>query len=189
MFFSNFYYFYEMKSSFYLQIENSTANRHSRDELCETALSSVEALKELFLFAFDIGNKNHFKACWSLELVLEKDITLLLPHLDTFISKVKLYQHDSALRSISKICLFVSKSKKIRLNDDQEQVLVEACLDWLIQEEKVATKAYTIRALYNFSKNKPWLKEELYLILEQGYSSHSAAYKAVAKEVLKKKRH
>lgn len=189
MFFSNFYYFYQMKSSFYLQIENSTAHRHSRNELCEAALSSTKALKELFLFAFDIENKNHFKACWSLELVLEKNISLLVPHLATFIEKVKLYQHDSALRSISKICLFISKSTIVKVTKEQEQVLIEVCLDWLIQEEKVATKAYAIRALYNFSKNQPWLKEELCLILEQGYSSHSAAYKAVAKEVLKKKRH
>ena len=174
-----------MKSSFYLQIENSTAHRHSRDELCERALSSKEALKELFLFAFDIENKNHFKACWSLELVLEKNISLLIPHLATFIEKVKLYQHDSALRSISKICLFISKST-IVVTKNQEQVLVEACLDWLIQEEKVATKAYAIRTLYNFSKNQPWIKEELRTILEQDYSLHSAAYKAVAKEVLKK---
>ncbi|WP_130734207.1 hypothetical protein [Flavobacterium sp. J27] len=175
-----------MKSSFYLQIENSTAHRHSRDELCEVALSNTEALTELFLFAFDLKNKIHFKACWALELVLEKDINLLISHLTTFVEKVKLYHHDSALRSISKICLFISKSSTIQLTDKQEQILIETCLDWLIQEEKVATKAYAIRALYNFSKKKVWIKEELRTILEQDYSSHSAAYKAVAKEVLKK---
>ena len=42
-------------------------------------------LEELFHLAFDISNKNHFKACWSLELVLEKDLKYIIPYLDIFI--------------------------------------------------------------------------------------------------------
>lgn len=175
-----------MESTFYKQIENSTAHRKSRDFICELALSKTDNLDALFQFAFTSTNKNHFKGCWALELVLEKDITLLQPYLETFINKVKVYQHDSALRSISKICLFVSKSDDIPLTKNQEQILIEACLDWLIQEEKVATKAYAIRALYEFSLKHTWLKAELNTILTQDYHSHSAAYKAVAREILKK---
>ncbi|NHN26025.1 hypothetical protein FIA58_010095 [Flavobacterium jejuense] len=175
-----------MESSFYTQIENSTAHRKSRDNICELAMSNSDNLKELFAFAFNLTNKNHFKACWALELVLEKNLEFIIPYLDVFTNTVSVYKNDSAVRPISKICFFISKSKSINLSKKQEQQLIETCLDWLIQNEKVATKAYAIRALHNFSKKQPWIKEELKVILEQDYSSHSAAYKAVAREILKK---
>lgn len=175
-----------MKSSFYLQIENSTAHRQNRDLNCELAMKNTENLKELFEFAFNIKDKNHFKACWSLELVLEKDISLLIPYLDLFCEKISKYKHDSAKRPVSKICLFITKSKQFDLSKKQEQQIIETCLDWLIQEEKVATKAYAMRALYNFSKKHLWIKEELKVILNQDYSFHSAAYKAAARELLKR---
>lgn len=175
-----------MKSSFYTQIENSTAHRKSRDTNCELAMNSSENLRELFELAFNLKNKNHFKACWCLELVLENDITLLIPYLDVFCENISKYKHDSAKRPISKICLFISKSKLNDLTNEQEQKIIETCLDWLIQEEKVATKAYSMRTLFNFSKKHLWIKEELKIILDQDYSSHSAAYQAAARDLLKK---
>lgn len=175
-----------MKSLFYIQIENCTAHRKSRDFICESAFINPNNLEDLFHLAFDISNKNHFKACWALELVLEKDIELITPYLDVFVNTVSKYENDSAKRPISKICMFLSNSKLIKLSEKQEQILSETCLDWLIKNEKVATKAYAIRALYNFSKKQHWIKDELKIILAQDYSLHSAAYKAVAKEILKK---
>lgn len=175
-----------MKSNFYLYVEKSTAYRKSRDSICELAITNSDNLKELFYFAFDISNENHFKACWALELVLEKNIELIIPYITDYVNLVSQYKNDSALRSISKICLFISKTQLIELSKIQEQLLIETCLDWLIRDEKVATKAYTIRALYNFSTKQPWIRDELKIILAQDYSSHSYAYKAVAKEILKK---
>jgi len=174
-----------MKSDFYNQIANSNAHRWQRDLNCETALANPLNLSELFEMSFAVSDINHFKACWALELVLEQKIELLLPYLDQFCAKVKLYKNDSALRSISKICWFISTSNS-KLLKEQEQQLLESCLDWLIQNEKVATKVYAMRALYNFSKTHHWLVLELQTILTQDYAQHTAAYKAAAKDILKK---
>lgn len=175
-----------MKSSFYIELENSNAHRKSRDTICALAIGNSNNLAELFELAFDTSNKNHFKACWALELVLEKDIKFIIPYLNPFIDAISFYKNDSAKRSVSKICLFLSNSKSVNLSKKQEQLVIETCLDWLIQNEKVATKGYAIRALFNFSKKQSWLKEELKIILVQDYHFHSAAYKAVAREILKK---
>jgi hypothetical protein len=43
-----------------------------------------------------------------------------------------------------------------------------------------------MRALYNFGKKHLWINEELKMILSQDYPNHSAAYKAAAKDILKK---
>lgn len=175
-----------MESNFYQQLENSSAFRKSRDLNCELVLENCENLKIAFDLAFDHENKKHYKAWWCLELVLKKELLLINPYLDFFSATISKYKHDSAIRPISKICMFIAKSKTIPLKEKQEKQIIEACLDWLIQEERVATKAYAIRALYEFSKKHIWIKEELKTILTQNYPLHSYAYQAVAREILKK---
>jgi hypothetical protein len=44
-------------------------------------------------------------------------------------------------------------SQHLSLTETQEQKIIESCLDWLIEEDiKVATKAYSIRALFELGK-------------------------------------
>jgi len=59
-------------------------------------------------------------------------------------------------------------------------------LDWLISDAKVATKCYSIRALYVLGFYFNWIHPELKIILAQNYHKQSAAYKAVTHEILKK---
>ena len=72
----------------------------------------------------------------------------------------------------------------IKLTENQETKIIETCLDWLIQDEKVAAKAYSMITLYNFGKKYPWINEDLKTILSQDYFKHSAAYQAAAKDIL-----
>lgn len=175
-----------MKSTFYTQITNSDAHRASRDANCSTALENKENLDELFAMAFDLKDKNHFKACWALELVLDQNLNLIVPYLDVFCEKLPHYQNDSAVRPISKICMMLSGSNTIGLTTFQEEKIIEACLDWLIRDEKVAAKAYAMRALYALGKKHAWINDSLKTILSQDYHLHSAAYQAAAKDILKR---
>jgi hypothetical protein len=73
------------------------------------------------------------------------------------------------------------------LTKNQEQKIIESCFDWLILENvKVATKAYSIRALFELGKKNDWVYPELKRILTDDYVKYSAAYKAVAREIVKK---
>jgi len=174
------------QTPFYLQLEKSTAHRNQREANCNLALKNKAILKELLIISFTVSDKNHFKACWALELVLEKNINLITPHLDVFCNTLAQYKHSSALRSIAKICQFIVESKTIVLTEQQENLILESCLDWLIREEKVATKAYAMRALYQLGHKYHWVHEELKIILPQDFSKHSPAYKACAKDILKR---
>lgn len=174
------------KTPFYLQLEKSNAHRQDRDSNRDLALQNQDVLQELIDLSFTISDKNHFKACWALELVLEKELDLIIPYLEKFCSHLSFYKNSSALRSISKICQFISESKTILLTENQENQMIESSLDWLISNEKVATKAYAMRTLYNFGKKHQWIHEELKIILPQDYHKHSPAYKACAKDILKR---
>jgi len=175
-----------MDKSFYKLIEESTAHRLNREFIRDYVFQNPDKLQYLMEIALNENDKIHVKACWSLELIFELKLELLLPFLAAFTSKISFYKNDSAIRPVSKICLFLSKSKTIKLTDNQETKIIETCLDWLIQDEKVAAKAYSMRALYNFGKKHPWIHEELKTILSHDYPNHSTAYKAAARDILRK---
>ena len=174
-----------MNSELYKNIANSTAYRISREQNAQLILDNEALFPELLKLALNVEDKNHYKACWILELVLEKQLHLLTDHLLIFCFSLSKFRNESATRAVSKICMFLCKH--LTLTNKQEQQITESCFDWLISEDrKVATKAYSIRALYELGKKYDWIYPELQRILTDDYHKHSAAYKAVAREILKK---
>lgn len=143
--------------------------------------------------ALDVKNKNHYKACWTLELVIEHNINWLTGYLDQFCNTLPSFSHVGAIRSISKICMFASKqhlkslkNNTIFLTEKQAQQIIETSFDWLISDTKVASKAYAMRALFEFGKQYDWIYPELHEILSKDFANHSPAYQAASKEILKK---
>lgn len=177
---------------FYSKIENSTAHRPIRDILCLEALSNNENFSVLVITALNTNDSNHYKACWILELVLEKNLDLLLPYLDSFCSNAGLYKHQGAIRSVSKIALFIANRhhKTLKtggiISPEQINMLIDSCFDWLIGDAKVASKAYAMRALLLLGKYAEWVYPELKQILTEDYIKYSSAYQAAARDVLKK---
>ena len=176
--------------TFRKQIAASNALRPIRDHLSGLVLENHELLPCLLDMAFDVFDKNHHKACWVLELVMEAKIEWLAPHLDLFCNILPVFSSESALRSVSKICLFaVEHNMKYCgfLNGLHLQQIIESCFDWLINPDiKVATKAYAMWALYVLGKNEDWIYPELQRILSEDAAKHSAAYKAAAKDILRR---
>lgn len=174
-----------MNEEFYKKVANSNAYRVSRNENALIVLTDSRLFPDLLYIALDTFDKNHFKACWIMEIVLEKQLHLLTDYLDDFCRQLSHFNNESALRSISKICLFLSQH--ISLTSLQEEQITESCLDWLIEEKrKVATKAYAIRTLFEIGKKNPWIYPQLECILTDDYYKQSAGYKAVARDILKK---
>lgn len=143
--------------------------------------------------ALDTNNENHYKACWTLELVIEHNINWLSDYLDPFCNTLSSFSHVGAIRSISKICMFAAKHhlKNLKkstsfLTEKQAQQIIEASFDWLINDTKVASKAYAMRALFEFGKHYDWIYPELHEILSKDFGNHSPAYQAASKEILKK---
>jgi len=184
-----------MDSEFYNRIAKSTAHRPSREEQSVFVLEHPETLTYLLSIAFDVSDKNHYKACWILELVVEKQLHLIEMHLKKFCKIVSQYKHDGAVRSISKICWFLmqKQTKEIRKNNHfltktEVKNITEACLDWLIGDTKVASKVYAMRALFEFGKLNAAVYPELRDIIEKDFSLHSPAYQSAAKDILKRLR-
>jgi hypothetical protein len=179
-----------MNSKMYQKIESSTAHVKSRVMISNLAMKSDENLQELIKIAFNIHHQLHVKAFWSLDFVGEKKLKLLVPYLDAFCEVLPKIKNDSSLRPATRIAMFLAKSNHrkngIKLSQEQEHLLIEALIDRLIQDEKVASKTYAMKALFVLGKKYHWIYEELKTILSKDYLNHSLGYKAAAKNILKR---
>ncbi|MBF4465766.1 hypothetical protein [Flavobacterium sp. LC2016-12] len=181
-----------MSSDLQKKLEYVSAYRENRLKVAQEILENPALFDELVSICFSPSDKNNHKACWILEFVSYEELIWLQPHLDFFFSNLKNLKDESAIRPIAKVTQLLVKShyKKdencIILSEGNLQDCIEASFDWLINDVKVATKAYSIRTLYVLGNYYDWIHPELKIILDKDYGDHSAAYKAVAREVLKK---
>lgn len=175
-----------MNTDYYQQIAQSTAHRKSRDDNKDFIFAHPEYLNDLTKIAFNTKDKNHHKACWILELVCEERLELFIPFIDDYCNSLAQQHSDSAIRSISKIGLFLVKNKKIQLTESQEEKLIESGLDWLIQTDKAANAAYTMRFLYLLGKKHLWVNEELKALLSRDFSNQTPGYRFAVKDILKR---
>ncbi|TGD57061.1 hypothetical protein [Flavobacterium humi] len=176
-----------METIFFKRIDSSNASTNCRNGLRDFILQHPEYLGELCAIALDIQYKNHYKGVWILEMIAEKQTELLSDYVDHICSSFVSIKNDSAIRGISRVAFFLGTTTKITLTETQEEKIIEICLDWLIRDERVACKVYAMKTLHHLSRKHPWIKDELHLIIDKDYAEQSAAYKAAAREVLKKK--
>lgn len=179
-----------MISEFQKNLDYVTGHRANREKYADEVLNNPELFPELVQLSFHPSNKNASKAFWILEFVCYQKLEWLDDHLNFFCSNIKNLKDESAIRPAAKICqLLVSshfKNKDRQLSEKQLEEIIENSFDWLINDTKVATKAYSIRTLYILGQHYDWIHTELKNIITKDYPNHTAAYKAVAKEVLKK---
>lgn len=177
-------------TEFQNELEYVTGHRDNRQKYADEVLNNQELFPELIRFCFQVSNKNAPKAFWILEFVCYSNLELITAHLDFFCSQIKNLKDESAIRPAAKISqlLVLShfKKKEIQLSEKHLEEIIENSFDCLINDTKVATKAYSIRTLYLLGQHYDWIHPELKTIITKDFPNHSAAYKAVAKEVLKK---
>jgi len=176
----------------YHEIAASTAHRKVREDIANRVLKHPGDFSELISIALDLKDKNHYKACWILELVLEARLDLLDANLNDFCAILPLYKQDGAVRSASKICMFliqkhVAQFKKGNtfLTAAQFGRITETCFDRMILDTKVASKVYAMRSLFNAGKIEKRLHAALLEIIGKDFPQHSPAYKSAAKDVLR----
>jgi hypothetical protein len=172
------------------KLNSVTGLRADRNKYADEILENQGLFPELIHLCFQSSYKNTAKACWILELVSYEKPEWFQEHLDFFCSNIKNISDKSAIRALSKICMLLAishfKKKEIQLTENQLQQITECCFDWLISDVKVASKCYAIRTLQLLGNHFDWIHPELKIILEKDYTYHSAAYKAVGREILKK---
>ncbi|WP_439152465.1 adenylosuccinate lyase [Winogradskyella sp.] len=182
------------KDQLYSELNYVDATRECRTKYADIVSNDLQLLKPLMNIIFMVGDKLSTRAAWVFEFVVTKDIDLMAPYLEDFVSNISKLQLDSSVRPMAKVTEMIitnyysNLNSKIRenLTHRQREQIVEACFDWMIRDEKVAVKVYSMSSLYLLGTEFDWIHDELKTILQQDYNQQTAAFKARARHVLKK---
>lgn len=179
---------------FYKELSYVNASRENRMKYANMVLNDMSLFPKLIDILFMVNDKVSCRAAWVFEFVCAKYIYAIVPHLDTFTINLKKVHLDSAVRPVSKVCEFIATTyyskqhntiQKV-LNLKHQELIIEACFDWMISDQKIAPKAYAMETLFLFGQDNDWVHPELALILEQDFQMQSPGFKARAKRTLKK---
>lgn len=144
--------------------------RENRNNAANIVWEHPENFKDLLEMVFEVDDKQSIKAAWVLEWICtHKGLDLLLPHLSFFIDNIHKVHFDSATRPCSKICehlavAYTSKKGNLVkevLTKEHIEKIIETGFDWLITQQKIAVRAYTMKTLYLFGLEKDWVHPEL----------------------------
>ncbi len=182
------------KTELYNKLQYVNHSRANREQMSQLVLHNQSLLPHLVEICFMVDDKTSCRAFWVLEYTCKKELALLLPHINFFVAHIAEVHLDPATRPVAKICECLlenyygrnpSKIKE-KLTQNHLEKITETCFDWLITDEKVAVKAHAMQSLFLLGKDFNWIYPELKLILKKDFTSHSAAYKARARRILKK---
>lgn len=178
----------------YDRLNNVDSSRENRMEHADLVLKDPNLIPKLIEIVFMVDDKLSCKAAWVLEFLCTKNLDVFLPFLDTFTKNIHKIHFDSAVRPVAKICELLAKSYYVKesnsvkstLQFQHKEKIIEYCFDIMINDEKIAPKAYAMQTLFLLGKDFDWIHLELVQILERDFPNQSAGFKARAKHLIKK---
>lgn len=182
------------KAQLYEHLDYVNHSRKKRIEMAMLVSENPKMVEPLLEIAFADVNPISSKACWVMEFTAKENLPYLFPYIDRFTETMGSLKLDSSVRPMAKICeylttaYFIKEDSKVKhvLKEKNLEEITAACFDWLIGDHKVAPKAYSMTCLLLLGRKYDWIHPELQMVLEQNYSSGSAAYQARARMTLAK---
>lgn len=184
-----------MSVDFLITVLNNMDNpaRENRKTASNIVLQQPNLIKKLVDLTFDVDNKLSIKAAWVLEWICtHHGINHIILYLDTFTQNIQKVHFDSAVRPCAKICEHIAKaytSKKENLikkalTQKHIDLIIETGFDWLISQQKIAVKAYTMQTLYLFGRSTDWVLQELDHVIRNQVIHESKGCEARGRKIL-----
>lgn len=178
----------------YKELDYVNHSRENRKKYALMVINNSELLPKVLDILFNVNDKVSARAAWLLEFVAREDLNAILPYLDRITSEMHKVHLDSAVRPIAKVCEYIVEAYfhkkphqvKAILTSTHKERIIELSFDYLITDQKIAPQAYSMNTLFLLGKEFDWVHPELILILERGYPTGSAGYKARSRQLLAK---
>jgi len=178
----------------YKELDYVDHTREKRQKYAHLVINNPRIIPKLMTILFYVDDKLSSRAAWLLEYVARENLDSILPHLDLFTTQMKDVHLDPAVRPVAKICEYLIEAyyhktnnrTKDYLTEEHKQRIIELSFDYMITDQKVAVKAYSMNSLFLLGKAYNWIHPELTMILERDFHSGSAAYKARARHLLRR---
>ncbi|MEC3908392.1 adenylosuccinate lyase [Tamlana sp. 2201CG12-4] len=177
----------------YKELSNVNHSREKRLYYANLIANNPNLVPKLLEILFRVDDKASPRATWVFEFMCSNNIESIVPYLDIFTKHMHKVHLDSAVRPVAKICellakAYYSKTKNTiqkALTHMHKERIIETCFDYMINDEKIAPKAYSMHTLFLFGQDFDWIHPELALILERDFQMQSSGFKARARHILK----
>ena len=178
----------------YQELNYVNHSREKRLYYANLVINNPNLIPRLLEILFMVDDKISPRAAWVFEFMCGENLNTIIPYLDCFTEKMNTVHLDSAVRPVAKVCEYLIKAYyskqdsaiKHALNTVHQKRIIESCFDWMINDEKIAPKAYAMNTLFLLGSDHKWIHPELKIILERDYQMQSSGFKARARHILKK---
>ena len=178
----------------YQELNYVNHSREKRLYYANLVLDNPDLISKLLDILFMVDDKLSPRAAWVFEFMCGENLEAIIPYLNRFTENISKVHLDSSVRPVAKVCEYLIKAYygnqdnaiKYALNLKHKEDIIEACFDWMINDEKIAPKAYAMHSLFLLGRDFEWIYPELVLILERDYQIQSSGFKARARQILKK---
>ena len=178
----------------YEELDYVNHSRLNRKKYAHLVINNPDLIPQVLDILFNVDDKQSCRAAWLLEFVARENLDAILPYLDRITEHMHKVHLDSAVRPMAKICEYLIEAyyhknqnhTKDYLKIVHKERIIELSFDYLITDQKIAAKAYSMQTLYLLGKDYDWVHPELIMILERDFHSGSAGFKARARCLLKK---
>ena len=129
--------------------------------------------------------RKHIVAAWVLEKYTLEKLALLSPLFSEFLTGVAQQKHESKRRPMIKLLYHYCKDKKRRESIDQTQrdQIVTLCFDYMLEAEKAAALAFSMKTLHFFRDHEDWIEGELQAYIEQRLPNSSPGFRSVVRQI------
>jgi len=180
--------------SLYDSLNYVNHSRENRLYYANLLLNDSGLVSPVLDILFMVDDPVSCRAAWVLEFMCGENLEAISPHLDRFTDEMHKVHLDSAVRPIAKIGEYLTKAYygkapsriKETLTKTHRERLTELCFDYMINDEKIAPKAYSMNSLYLLGQEFDWIHPELANILQRDFQMQSSGFKARARHILKK---
>ena len=177
------------KDQLYKELEYVNHSKENRKKYALLVINNTELLPLVLDIFFDVNDKISFRAGWLLEFIARENLDAILPCLDRITDEMHKVHLDSGVRPIAKVCEYLTEAyyskydnkTKSFLKTKHKEKIIELCFDYLITDQKIAPQAYAMNILYLLGQDYDWIHPELIQLLEKGYTTGSAGFKARAR--------
>ena len=182
------------KEELYKELSYVNHSRKNRKKYALLIISNPDLIPKVLDILFQVTDKTSCRAGWLVEFVARENLDSILSYLDRFTEEMPTVYLDPAVRPIAKICEYLIEAYYHKDNNHTKDYLklihkeriIELSFDYMITDQKVAAKAYSMNTLYLLGKEFNWIHPELITILEKDFNTNSAAFKARARQILQK---
>jgi hypothetical protein len=144
-------------------LEYMFTTRFARDEMIKKVNSNIRTFNETISIAISDKEPQGWRAAWMLNHSSKKKDQRLIEHTDSLIAAIK-NKKDGHQRELVKLI------SKIELNEDQEGLLFDVCMNiWETPSKSPSVRSFAFQFIVSLVKKYPELKQEIDFLTQPEY--------------------